>query len=416
MLRTDCTTACAVCPPSADLFGHRVLWNAINYKPRPSKLCAGCRNIRYCSRAHQKLDWSVHKHVCKQFRKLEPPPSPELIRVIYLPVDKTEPEFRYVSVGTKTSQDVPDCASEFDLDQPLNTWRQRCTRGCRDDFEEGILHVQECYGIYVFTHEDTKITTRDTRPNRCIEQLTNGEIAQWRGPVLAFGRRTSGSNCRDLDTTDFKVIVDQICRSVRFKDSNIIRGVRINCDGHVKVNKQPQFEAGAIRVRASMPENKLDLPRLVFGYSLRILLLQTENNLDARNPMASLLNLACGNGGKPWGYYKRQKWGDCFVMREDGKPLAVEDLKAFCNWVDKDVRKRFNTARKITTQAMKMINTGDPWPKIEQARNEVLDMITLQRFCDFSRSGMVNDLTDAEMPNDNDEGMEDDNDKKGDSV
>lgn len=65
---------------------------------------------------------------------------------------------------------------------------------------------------------------------------------------------------------------------------------------------------------------------------------------------------------------------------------------------------------------MRMINTGDPWPKIERARNEVLDMITLQRFCDFSRSGMVDDLTDAEMPDDNDEGMEDDNDKEGDSV
>ncbi|KAG9601112.1 hypothetical protein KCU77_g6180, partial [Aureobasidium melanogenum] len=339
-----------------------------------------------------------------------------MIRVIYLPADKTKPEFRYVSVGTKTNRGILNSAIEFDLTQPLNTCSQCCARGCHDDPEEDILHVEDCYGIYVMTHEDSNRTTRDARPNRCVEQITTGEITHWTGPVLAFGRRSVGSKCRDLDTTDFKVIIDHICHSVRFKHSNIIQGVRINCDGHMKKNKQPQFEHGAIRVRANMPEIKHDLPRLVFGQSLRLLRLETEDNLDARNPMAGLLGIACGDDVRAWGYYKRQKWGNCFVFREDGKPLAVDDLKAFCNWIDKDVRKRFNAARRIDSQAMKMIDTEDPWPKIEKARNDVLDKITLQKFLDFSRSRMSDDLTDEEMPDDNDEGMKDGDDEYGDNV
>ncbi|KAG9694012.1 hypothetical protein KCU95_g6077, partial [Aureobasidium melanogenum] len=219
-----------------------------------------------------------------------------------------------------------------------------------------------------------------------------------------------------MDTTDFKVIIDHICHSVRFKNSNIIQGVRINCDGHMKKNKQPQFEHGAIRVRANMPEVKQDLPRLVFGQNLRLLRLETEDNLDARNPMASLLGIACGNDVRAWGYYKRQKWGNCFVIREDGKPLAVEDLKAFCNWIDKDVRKRFNVARRIDSQAMKMIDTEPAWPKIKKARNNVLDKITLQSFLEFSGSRMNDDLTDKEMPDGNDEGMEDGDNEDGDNV
>ncbi|KAH0169231.1 hypothetical protein KCU82_g5181, partial [Aureobasidium melanogenum] len=132
--------------------------------------------------------------------------------------------------------------------------------------------------------------------------------------------------------------------------------------------------------------------------------------------MAGLLGIACGDDVRAWGYYKRQKWGNCFVFREDGKPLAVDDLKAFCNWIDKDVRKRFNAARRIDSQAMKMIDTEDPWPKIEKARNDVLDKITLQKFLDFSRSRMSDDLTDEEMPDDNDEGMKDGDDEYGDNV
>ncbi|KAK6001894.1 hypothetical protein QM012_002384 [Aureobasidium pullulans] len=390
----------------------------MDYKPRPSKLCAGCKNIRYCSRAHQKLDWAVHKHVCKQFRKLEPRPSPEMVRVIYLPVDKTEPEFKYVLDGKKTSQNIPDCAIEFDLTQPFNTWIQCCARGCHDDFEEGIIHVKDCYGIYVFTHELSNITRRDTRTDRCINQFTAGEIAHWAGPVLAFGRHSVGSKCRDLDTTDFKVIFDKICRLERFKTSRTIQGVRVNCDGHMKKHNQPRFERETVRVDANTrePHRPEELPRLVFGQGLRIGQLLTEENVDARNPTVSLLDIACGDGEKPWGYYRRQKCGNCVVIREDGKPLTVQDLKTFCDWIDKDLRKRFNAARKISTQARKMIDTEPSYPKIEKAQNDVLDNITLQSFWEFSKGSMEDASTDEEMPDDIDDARKDGDDEDGDNI
>ena len=35
------------------------------YSCRASNLCSGCKDTYYCSRLHQKEDWSTHKLLCK---------------------------------------------------------------------------------------------------------------------------------------------------------------------------------------------------------------------------------------------------------------------------------------------------------------------------------------------------------------
>lgn len=328
-----------------------------------------------------------------------------MIRVLYLPVDKTEPEFTWLPVETKRGRQVPKCEVDFDLTQRRDTWSECCARGCRES-GDGTYHAEDCYSIHAFTHQDSHITTRDARPNRCIEQLTDGEIAHWRGPVFAFGSRSLGSGCKDLDTTAFKIIVDRICRSERLKDSKVIQGVRINCDGYVKKYKQPQFERGTIRMHANMHGEVLwkeDLPRLVFGHGLSVYRVRTEEDLDARNPVASLLGIPCAKDVRAWGYYKRQKWGNCLVIRDDGKPLEPNDVEVFCRWIDKDLRKQFNAARKIDFQVRK---TGQyTWEDVKKAIDDVQDKITMQRFLKFRNARVEEDSTDEEM---HDLDMEDD--------
>jgi hypothetical protein len=42
--------------------------------------CGNCRQVRYCSKEHQKLDWKTHKILCKRFseqlRKAQAAPNP----------------------------------------------------------------------------------------------------------------------------------------------------------------------------------------------------------------------------------------------------------------------------------------------------------------------------------------------------
>ena len=35
-------------------------------RSKVASLCSGCKSVRYCSKAHQKLHWNEHKLVCNQ--------------------------------------------------------------------------------------------------------------------------------------------------------------------------------------------------------------------------------------------------------------------------------------------------------------------------------------------------------------
>ncbi|KAI4730648.1 hypothetical protein E4T49_01676 [Aureobasidium sp. EXF-10728] len=315
-----------------------------DYKPRPSKLCSGCKNIRYYSRAHQKLDWPVHSTVCKQFRQLEARPVPDM-------------------------------------------------------------------------------------PNKCIEHLTNGEISDWNGPVLAFSRHyfpseaikgtaTAPRTLRDMDTTTLNFIMKKIRRLVPPNSFNVIHGVRVSCDGHIKKYNTPQFKPEMIK-RFMIPglSNKISEPhltRLVLGDGLLVHGLYTEKGLDNRNPMASLLGIRCANDGAAWGYYKRQKWGNCFVMRADGKPLTVDYLKTLCRWIDKDLRKLFNATRRVESRERE--NPAYSPEEFLKARGDVTNKISLQRLLEFSKGSLEEDTVDEEVPEpeDDDEEMKKEDDENED--
>lgn len=38
---------------------------------QPSKICSGCKQVRYCSAECQKKAWAEHKIICKRFPTLE---------------------------------------------------------------------------------------------------------------------------------------------------------------------------------------------------------------------------------------------------------------------------------------------------------------------------------------------------------
>lgn len=75
--------------------------------------CGTCQYARYCSRECQRADWSLHKHLCHDF-KMAPDaarPSRGHFRVLYFPVNEVKPT---ISWG-ETSPDASDLCEGFRL-------------------------------------------------------------------------------------------------------------------------------------------------------------------------------------------------------------------------------------------------------------------------------------------------------------
>ncbi|KAI5205899.1 hypothetical protein E4T38_04100 [Aureobasidium subglaciale] len=119
------TTACPQCANPEMRFRDVQLRGA----DEGSKLCSGCKNIRYCSHAHQKDDWDIHFNVCKQFVELGEHPSPRMRRVLYFRTKTTaKPEFQWLPLRSGTGYEQPDWESEELL---------RSTQGARGRKKEG---------------------------------------------------------------------------------------------------------------------------------------------------------------------------------------------------------------------------------------------------------------------------------------
>lgn len=398
MIKTDMTTACAVCPPSGMEYKHNPNCYPLAYKPRPSRLCSGCKDARYCSRAHQKLDWAIHGTVCKQFSQLEDRPSPSMRRALYFPVDKTKPEFRWMTVETQHNQwflgwdETEGCTTRH------YTSIRCCSPGCSEDGEGTPYHQAKCHEIGFHSLTKPSDEFSNARVNKCIRHLTGGAVTRWKGPVLAFANKDS----RDLTTISLKAIMDWLLRPYYYDRSREFHAVRVNCDGHMKKYNVPQFEATLIKQSDVKWSSDVRIPgnpkitRLVLGLGLIMWNSEVERDLDARNPKISLLSIPCVNYGCAWGLYSRKRWGNFTVMRKDGKPLKVEYLKALCNWIDKDIRGLFNAVRKVESRERN--NPEYKWVDIEKARGGVTDKITLQRFLQFSRGKLEYEPLDKEMP------------------
>jgi len=84
-------------------------------------------------------------------------------------------------------------------------------------------------------HDDSRLQKQDLEVNRCIKTLTGD--SSWKGPATAFARDFQG------DPVDLRAPLFSKTLSA-FRD---VVGVRINCDGVMKVQNAPRFETVTIK-------------------------------------------------------------------------------------------------------------------------------------------------------------------------
>ncbi|KAK6001901.1 hypothetical protein QM012_002391 [Aureobasidium pullulans] len=172
----------------------------------PGKLCAGCKNIRYCGVECQQADWKVHKLLCRTFNDARDAPSPNMVRVIEFPVNETKPKFRWMPI-------------DFDL----------FCRPLEGDFfgpDKPVPSIQSINAhpktgkllplTITFMFRDNLLKD-GSLPNKSVYNFTNGRpLNDARGPVLFYGSIPEVEaeagwkifDCVDLDTIRLNVIKD----------------------------------------------------------------------------------------------------------------------------------------------------------------------------------------------------------------
>ncbi|KAF1911542.1 hypothetical protein BDU57DRAFT_551964 [Ampelomyces quisqualis] len=168
--------------------------------PAPHQ-CKSCQSIRYCSTRCQKIDWSVHKLVCKAHKDINMSPGPNHVRALYFPENGTGPLFVWVRVKVEQVDclrvDVSILGITEDRKTKLQEWRgftfNKFLRRPIPDITWIGSFYQDAAVSHLSSVQNTSLCAID-------EELAD----------IMFGPLIFYSPTRDLNPTDFRTIVDML--------------------------------------------------------------------------------------------------------------------------------------------------------------------------------------------------------------
>jgi hypothetical protein len=257
-----------------------------------TQVCAGCRASRYCSKACQKLAWPSHKHLCKTFDSLPPRPASanmtsRYTRVILLDPAKKVPEWVWLEME-HIDDDCYDCPFIHPQAESLKGYldeRTKAKPGSDSIHDRGSWLTYNKVKGRKLGHT-IEIDYRDnflkdgSEQNAAIDSIidrTSQYLHDWRGPIVAFGTdykdsvRNAATSSVDLTPSDLRHVADYFngyyfdvqANDVKdlaeeFKNMHMTRksalegligkegevmvdGLRINCDGDVKVDHRAKY-------------------------------------------------------------------------------------------------------------------------------------------------------------------------------
>jgi hypothetical protein len=304
-----------------------------------TKLCSGCKAIHYCSTACQKMDWPIHKIICKDYIQfLQARPGPDHHSAIYFNPSEAQPQFIWLPFEAGHSH--PDFK---DLEQ-YGVSEDRIQNNDLQEIAQNpmLLRHIEPHHIVLSIPEAAKLCPCCNANHAYNDSLNkvDPELADFfRGPILAVGTYCGGASVRktshlDLGPVDFRHIVDNLrliycsCEDdtramLHGKD---IPAVRLNCVGDIDFADRPTLEAvfepkSALLAHTDIPTpvaDKIGLPLVVRKVSPAVLWRDPRRPCRIINNQAGILNPP----------RQSTNTGSLVVTRKDGRPLHPMHVQA----------------------------------------------------------------------------------------
>jgi hypothetical protein len=178
-----------------------------------NKFCSSCHLISYCSLECQKLDWPLHKTICKTFTALPSQPSPSHKLAILFPVDSKDPQLIWIECERRRDEDgvaydMPDTQPHLGIENLDPEYRDT------SEFKNITRNVLRGYSL----SNTVQIIARETflfdgsAPNVCVRYTTKGQLRHdWRGPIVVMrqpGTAIDPLFYEDIKAGDLRVAVD----------------------------------------------------------------------------------------------------------------------------------------------------------------------------------------------------------------
>jgi hypothetical protein len=179
-----------------------------------AKFCSLCHSISYCSTECQKLDWPLHKTICKTFTTLDSRPSPSHKLAILFPVDSKDPKLIWIKCERHVDDD-DGIAWEMPVTQPILATenldpRYQDAREFKRITRSVLRGFNLSYTVQVICRETFLID--GSTPNVCVRQTTRGQMTHdWRGPIVAMrqpGTAIDPLFYEDIKAADLRVAID----------------------------------------------------------------------------------------------------------------------------------------------------------------------------------------------------------------
>lgn len=216
---------------------------------------------------------------------------------------------------------------------------------------------------------------------------------------MAFGLEglsTDPSHCEDLDTTDFKFLMDYFSS---YGDEGVslhqrsatekIQGVQINCQGEQEQTGESKFQAVEVpqqhevffEGKKSEIAEKIGIPLLAYPLPVRPSWKDTAGKCDNQSAVFLHAQLRSGgNGSDPlaafgWAssFWNMHPLGNVIVVRSDWEPLSSKEIEALCHWCQYELRPWFGRSQ------------GEYGEDEIISEDEVRDKITAEAFHSYKK-------------------------------
>lgn len=214
-------------------------------------MCDGCKTIFYCSADCQEQDASLHKTLCYTWSDFQSRPSDLYRRAILFPENEQQGSIRFVWLIFH--QNIDDEGDLYDKPNLKEFFAAKGGKVERCLIENKILSRPLDHTINIVSYGEG---FKHAGENRTILNFRDSKHAHpFKGPVLAYATELGSGTLpksSDLVLQDLRHVVDYLTSHqgtavlgdfTRYFGQTV-RGVRVNCDGDIKVepSMRPVFE------------------------------------------------------------------------------------------------------------------------------------------------------------------------------